>query len=141
MPEFFTIKPEPLKNETPEEHVVRVELLLGKTLRIGVLAAATVLAAGVILFFARERHDVSYSQALGRHEAITALTPRMLWNGLKDGSARSIILLGILLLILTPIVRVAMTLLLFFKTRDWILFACAGFVLAILLLGLLGLGV
>lgn len=139
MPELFTIKPESVQE--PEEHVIRVELLLGKTLRIGVLTAAAVLIAGVILFFARERHDVSYSQALGRHEAITALTPRMLWNGLEDGSARVVILLGILLLILTPVVRVAMTLLLFIKTRDWILFACAGFVLAVLLLGLLGLGV
>lgn len=139
MPEFFTVKPESV-NE-PEEHVVRVELLLGKTLRIGVLSAAAVLIAGVILFFARERDSISYGQALGRHETITALTPRILWDGLTDGSSRSIILLGVLLLILTPIVRVAMTLLLFFKTRDWILFACAGFVLAVLLLGLLGLGV
>ena len=80
-------------------------------------------------------------QALGRGETITALTPRALWNGLKDGSAQAVIMLGILLLILTPIVRVAMTVLLFFKQRDWIFVACAGFVLTILVLGIVGIGI
>jgi len=139
MPALFTIKPDSV--DEPEGHVVRVEILLGKTLRIGVLVAAAVLSFGLVLYLVRERHDISFDQALGRHETIRTLTPRALWDGLKEGSARSVIMLGVLLLILTPIVRVAMTLLLFLRQRDWILFACACFVLMILLLGLFGVGV
>ena len=139
MPELFKVEADPV--EEPAERVVKVEILLGKTLRIGVFASAGVLVAGVLVYLLRERHGITFDQALGRREAIVALTPRSLWNGLKDGSARSIILLGVLMLILTPVVRVAMTMLLFARQRDWILFACAGFVLIILLLGLAGLGV
>ncbi len=138
MPDLFTIKPEPI--EDPDEQVIRTEILLGKTLRIGVLGAAAALIAGTLLFLLRERHDISFDEALGRHQTITALTPRALWHGLQAGSARSVIMLGVLLLILTPIVRVATTVLLFLRQRDWIFVACAGFVLTILVLGLVGVG-
>jgi len=138
MPDLFTIKPEPI--EDPDEQVIRTEILLGKTLRIGVLGAAAALIAGTLLFLLRERHDISFDEALGRRQAITALTPRALWHGLRAGSARSVIMLGVLLLILTPIVRVATTVLLFLRQRDWIFVACAGFVLIILVLGLVGVG-
>lgn len=139
MGELFTVKPEMPAHE--DERFVSIELLLGKTLRIGVIAAAAIILLGVALFFIRERNAVSYDQALGKHEAIQALSPRVIWHGLKEGSARSIIFLGILVLILTPIMRVAMTIWLFFRQRDWIFVASASFVLIILLLGLVGIGV
>ncbi len=139
MPDLFTVKPEPA--ERRDDEAVAIEILLGKTLRIGVVIAAVVIGLGVAVFLIRERGDISFDNALGRREAIVKLTPEALWSGLKAGSARSIILLGIFLLILTPIVRVAMTLLLFFRQRDWILAVCAGFVLTILVLGLAGIGI
>lgn len=144
MVKAFTVKPERHVEPEPiheDERFVAIELLLGKVLRIGVLAAAAIIVTGVVLFLLRERHDVTYDQALGKHQTIQALSPRVLWEGLRDGSARSVIFVGVLVLILTPIMRVAMTIWLFFRQRDWIFVASAAFVLIILLLGIAGIGV
>ena len=141
MAKAFTIKPEPTKEPAHEDAFAHIEILLGKVLRIGVLTAASIIILGVILFFAREHGGVSYDQALGKGLTIHSLSPRTIWDGLRHGSSRDVIFLGVLALILTPITRVAMTVWLFLHQRDWIFVACAGFVLVVLVLGLVGIGV
>jgi uncharacterized membrane protein len=141
MAKAFTIKPEPAKEPAHEDAFAHIEILLGKVLRIGVLMAASIIILGVILFFAREHGDVTYDQALGKGADIHSLSPGTIWNGLRHGSSRDVIFLGVLALILTPITRVAMTVWLFLRQRDWIFVACAGFVLIVLVLGIAGIGV
>lgn len=48
----------------------------------------------------------------------------------------AVISLGVLLLILLPVLRVALTVILFLRERDWVYVAITSFVLAVLLFGL-----
>lgn len=137
----FTVKPESPNEPAHEDAFAHIEILLGKVLRIGVLTSAGIIILGLILFFARERGDVSYDQALGKGLTIHSLSPGTIWDGLRRGSSRDVIFLGVLALILTPITRVAMTVWLFLHQRDWIFVACASFVLIVLVLGIVGIGV
>lgn len=141
MAKVFTVTPEPPQEPAHDDAFAHIEILLGKVLRIGVLTAASIIILGLILFFAREHGDVNYDQALGKGVDIHSLSPGTIWDGLRHGSSRDVIFLGVLALILTPITRVAMTVWLFLHQRDWIFVACASFVLVVLLLGIVGIGV
>ena len=57
-------------------------------------------------------------------------------GGVARGDSISIIQLGVLLLIATPIARVLFSVLGFARERDWMYVACSTLVLALLLYGL-----
>jgi uncharacterized membrane protein len=56
--------------------------------------------------------------------------------GARAGRPTSLIRLGVLALILTPMARVALTMLLFLDRRDWTFVALTAFVLLILVFGI-----
>jgi uncharacterized membrane protein len=115
---------------------------LGRVLRVGVATAAILVLFGLVLFVVQDHgHDrTSLDTALGRHTTVRPLHPADVLDGLGAGKPAAFIELGLLVLILTPIVRVAMTLVLFERQRDWTFVALSGVVLAILILGLFGVG-
>jgi uncharacterized membrane protein len=114
--------------------------LIGRTLRIGVVTSAALIILGLLLFFATGKGPQTIDEALGKTGELAQVRPSMIIDGLRDTSPESYIQLGILVLILTPIIRVAMTAWLFARQRDWTFVALATIVLCILLLGLLGIG-
>jgi uncharacterized membrane protein len=59
-------------------------------------------------------------------------------GGAADARPTSLIRLGVILLMVTPLARVALTWLLFVEQRDWRFVAITSVVLLVLLLGLLG---
>jgi len=92
---------------------VRQRNLLALVLRYGVLLAATLLALG----------------GLG-HLGILGMAPRV---------AEGLACAGLYVLVLTPVVRVALSALLFAEEGDWSFVGITLFVLAVLLLSLFGL--
>ena len=113
-----------------------VEQLVGRLLQIGVAVSAIVVIFGGILLLAHHGAEVpDYSTFRGEPEAIRTLYGIV--HGLMAVDARSIIQFGLLLLIATPILRVAFTWLAFLLQRDWVYVAITTVVLVLLLFGLI----
>ncbi|MGH7591827.1 MAG: DUF1634 domain-containing protein, partial [Gemmatimonadales bacterium] len=112
-----------------------MELVIGSILRWGVVVAAIVGALGVageIMVRAAATPDFRHftgDAAIGLPAII---------SGVAQGHARAIMQVGIALLIATPIVRVALSLVAFARERDRTYVVITMMVLALLLYGLLG---
>lgn len=116
-------------------------IILGRVLRIGVSIAGVLVLVGLALFFiGGHGGPANLDAALGKGVEIQRTSPRDIVDGLRAGSSGSFILLGLLVLILTPTVRVAMTAVFFARHKDWTFVILAGIVLVLLLIGLVGIG-
>jgi len=115
----------------------RLEAIMGNLLRSGVLLAATVVLAGGVLYIIRHGPESPhYSVFTGEPSDL-----RQLSGIIGDAiafKARGIIQLGLLLLILTPVARVALAIFGFAIGRDRMYVVVSTVVLAILLFSLLG---
>jgi uncharacterized membrane protein len=115
------------------------EMWISHTLRVGVFISGTILATGLMLFFARgtaSGHPSSLHELIHTPSSTVSL-PAVLRDAMHARTS-AIIRLGVLALILTPVVRVAMTAALFVAVRDWVFLAIVVTVLGILLVGLTG---
>ena len=101
-------------------------------MRIGVLLSVAVMIVGMIVSF---RHTPPTIQEM-RHVIVTT-NPVKLYQGIIHGSGKSIIDVGLLMLVLTPITRVAVSMVLFaVADHDWF-YTCVT--LAVLILTLVSL--
>jgi uncharacterized membrane protein len=117
-----------------------VERLVSIVLRGGVLVAAAVTAAGGVLYLLRHGGErVDYRVFSGEPASLRSLSGIVF--GAANFRAEWIIAAGLLLLIATPIARVAVLLAVFLRERDRLYVAVSAVVLAILLLSLFGRGV
>jgi uncharacterized membrane protein len=108
-----------------------VDRMLARVLRIGVVVAGVVVAAGGAVYLGRNgRLEAHYAAFVGEPEALRSVTGIVGAAGALSG--RGIIQLGLLLLIATPIARVAAAVLGFVSQRDW-LYAAFGVVVLLLL--------
>jgi len=86
-----------------------IEIIISNTLRIGVLLSASIIFAGLILFFIYgSGYDGTISYRLND-----------ILNGVFTLKPFAIINLGLLLLILTPVMRVVMSLIIFILEKDY----------------------
>jgi uncharacterized membrane protein len=114
----------------------RIETLVGTMLRTGVMIAATVVLAGGVLFLVQNRGPrTNFHRFHGEPAHLMRLSGIV--HGVATGDARSIIMLGLLLLIATPVARVGMCVAGFVFERDRLYVAISGLVMAILLYSLL----
>jgi uncharacterized membrane protein len=114
----------------------RVALLVGSLLRYGVLLAATVVATGGLLYLARHGGEpVTYHVFHGEPHALRNI-PGII-SSVSGFGARGIIQLGLLLLIATPVARVAFSALGFLLERDRMYVVVTLIVLTTLLYSLL----
>jgi uncharacterized membrane protein len=116
-----------------------LELLLGRLLQVGVaISAAVVLAGGAVYLVRHGGARPHYGRFVGEPAELRSVT------GILDAVAarrgRAIIQLGLLLLIATPVARVAFSLVAFLRERDRAYVLITSFVLALLLVSLAGLG-
>lgn len=119
-----------------DEHV---ELFIGNLLRWGVVVAAIVTVTGGAMFLARHGMGrADYRVFHGQPEALKSVTA--VAEGAMQGQPTAIIQLGLLLLIATPIARVALSLIAFFKQHDRTYIVVTTLVLALLLYSLTGAG-
>ena len=115
----------------------RVELLISWILRIGVATSGLLVVAGMLLVFL---HHPSYRRSpsdLGALTSISSRYPHALRDVLasvRRGSGEGVAMLGLLLLIATPVVRVAVSIALFAYEHDRRFVIITTIVLLLLLL-------
>jgi uncharacterized membrane protein len=117
----------------------QVELFVGNLLRWGVIVAAVVTAVGGAIFLALHGGTIAnYGVFHGQPDALTSVFA--VGRSAAHLHPDAIIQLGLLLLIATPIARVALSLLAFAKQHDRTYMLVTGIVLALLLYSLTGAG-
>jgi uncharacterized membrane protein len=113
-----------------------MEVIMGRLLQTGVLLAACVVAAGGAMYadgHLSEREDFRVFTA----RRVELRHPAALLSGIAHGDAMAILVLGILLLVATPICRVIFAVVGFAIERDRLYVAVSLIVLAVLLFGML----
>jgi uncharacterized membrane protein len=113
-----------------------VEQLIGRLLQLGVLIAAVVtLAGGALLLFQHGGTAPSFSVFRGEPGRLTSLVE--IFRGAIAMQSDAIVQFGLVLLIATPVARVAFTLGAFVLQRDRVYIGITTLVLVLLLYGLL----
>lgn len=124
--------------------VTRLERSIAAVLRIGVAISLSVIAAGVIVMFVQHPAYRGGAHAADYHDLISASNefPRSVGGMIRaigHGSGSGIILVGLFVLFLTPVARVATAFVSFVVYRDRRMATVTAFVLVVLL-GSLALG-
>jgi len=112
-----------------EDRTRATELIVSAVLRSGVLISAAVILMGLVLFVV---HGAGGGEG---GIAATLAFPRSIaqvWAGLRSLDPISVITLGLLLVILTPVSRVAVSIFAFAMERDWRYVAITALVLTVL---------
>ncbi len=109
-----------------------MEQIMGNLLRIGVILAAVVASAGGIMYLVLHGSEVQPSYAIfkGVSDRYTSL-PAVL-RGVKELNSYSIMQLGILILIATPIMRILFSIFSFFREKDYLYVVISAIVLLII---------
>lgn len=118
------------------DRVRRVELLISLLLRTGVLTSLLVVVAGTVVTFANHPSYLSSHrelESLTGSAAVFPHTPGAVARGVRDGDGPAIVTAGLLILIATPVVRVAVSILAFVYQRDRRFVVITSVVLALLL--------
>jgi uncharacterized membrane protein len=115
----------------------RMEVIIGSLLRAGVMLSASVVAVGGIIYILRHGHVIAdYRNFQGELSPLRTLAG--IAKGTMQLSGRAIIQFGLLLLIATPIARVAFSAIAFLRERDYLYVAFTLAVLAVLTYSLFG---
>ncbi len=115
----------------------RADHIVGNLLRIGVSIAGAIVLTGAVVYLLRHGHELPHYRVFhGEPSDLRTLTG--IWHLTLTGHGRGLIQLGLLLLIATPIARVAYSLLDFSRQRDRLYVVVTLIVLGVLLYSLLG---
>lgn len=114
-----------------------IEVIVGNLLRVGVLLSASVVTVGAIIYLIR--HGLQPADyRIFRGEPADLRSLKGIFKESTSLRGRGIIQLGLLLLIATPVARVAFSVVAFSKERDRMYVVFTLIVLSILLYSLLG---
>lgn len=114
----------------------QMDNIIANMLRTGVIvAAAIVLLGGMMYLFQHPGATPDYGSFHGEIERLR--NPVGIATAAAHGHARSIIQFGLLILILTPILRVFLCIVGFFSQRDRLYVVVSGLVFAVLLYSLI----
>ena len=117
----------------------RIEVILGNLLRAGVLISAAVVLWGASIYLSRHAHEPADYHVFRGEPSEFRTIPGVI-QSVINGRGRGLIQLGLLLLIATPIARVAFSVVGFAIERDRLYVGFTLIVLAILLYSLFGSG-
>lgn len=124
------------QNPEPRWTDQEIDQVIGRLLQVGVLLAAlVVLTGGVLVLLQHGGTPASFATFRGESGTLSSLTG--VWRGVLALDSRAIVQFGLLLLIATPIARVALTLVAFVVLRDKTYVFVTTIVLALLLYGIL----
>ncbi len=115
----------------------RVESAMGTLLRVGVLVAAALVAAGGLLLLLQQWHvRDTYGTFVGVESILRS--PLGIVRHALTFDPVALIALGLMVLVLTPVARVAFALLAFVRQHDLLYVVFSAVVLTVLFLGLSG---
>jgi uncharacterized membrane protein len=113
------------------------DAIVATLLRVGVLLSIAIIAAGMVITFVHHPDYFSSRPALGSLTAPDAHFPSTIGEvitGVRHGSGQAIVTAGLLVLILIPVARVALSIVLFVIERDRLYAAITATVLVVLLI-------
>ncbi len=115
----------------------RLQSMVAFVLRLGVNLAAAIVIVGAVVFLYRHGHELPH-YAVFRGEPTDLRTIGGILHDAAALSGRGLIQLGLLVLVATPVARVALSLVVFAVQRDRTYVVVTLIVLALLLLSLTG---
>jgi uncharacterized membrane protein len=136
-------EPSAVQTNSPSPELARdaagPEVLISNLLRLGVVLSLSLVSAGILLTFFHHPDYFSSAQALRR---LTA--PEHVPHSLADVLAgvvavrgQAVVMVGLMVLMATPVIRVALSLLIFSRQRDRVFVGVTSVVLGLLLLSFL----
>jgi uncharacterized membrane protein len=115
----------------------QVEQTIGNLLRTGLLVATAVVAVGAVIYLARHGSETpDYRIFRGEPADLRGITGILTMA--RELSGRGVIQLGLLLLLATPVARVAFSIVAFALQRHRLYMAITAVVLAVLLYSIVG---
>jgi uncharacterized membrane protein len=112
-----------------------IEKTMGNLLRIGVVSSAIIVAIGAIFYFSQHGDDLAnYRKFIGEPKRFVEL--RSVWTAAFQGRGRSIIQLGLFILIATPIARIVFSVIGYVFEKDYLYLVLTLAVLAIILMNI-----
>ncbi|NNN19535.1 MAG: DUF1634 domain-containing protein [Acidimicrobiaceae bacterium] len=124
--------------DVDEEKLRKVETAISYVLRIGVVASVITVLIGMVMVF---RHHPGYASITGKvsyHTVADSTTSfphtiGQLGTALSQGTGEGVIVLGLIILLATPVMRVAVGVLSFIYEKDPPMTIVTLFVLAVLI--------
>jgi uncharacterized membrane protein len=112
-----------------------VEQIMGNLLRYGVTLSAVVVFIGALFYLHQHGHELpNYKAFLGEPKRITQV--KEIWETAFEGRGRSIIQLGLLILIATPIARIVFSIIGYTLERDYLYIVITLIVFSVILFSL-----
>jgi uncharacterized membrane protein len=128
---------QPLMPLTKNEKARQVELVISNLLRVGVVVSLCVVLFGTVVSFVHNPDYVLRPEVLDRVSGKTAQFPHTVGDvlrGLIEFRGKAIVMFGLLILIGTPVLRVAVSIVGFVYERDAKYVVFTAIVLALLIL-------
>jgi uncharacterized membrane protein len=114
-----------------------INTAIAAVLRVGVILSIAIMLAGITVTFVHHPEYFSSRPSLGALTSTNTHFPNTLIDviaGVRRGMGQDIVMAGLLVLIATPVARVALSLVVFVKVRDRLYMAITSVVLLILLI-------
>lgn len=132
----MTTEPRPMPSEPVDPRVRRVELLISNLLRCGVLVSLALIVLGTVVSFVHHPGDLVTADRLRELTHPGRPQPHRIGEilaRLAEFRGQALVTLGLLVLLLTPVARVAVSIAAFVYQRDRAFVGITSTVLAILL--------
>lgn len=109
-----------------------MESLIGYVMRTGLWISVIIVLIGGVLYLLQNGSQFIHYQTL-QHDTKSSVTLLDILRGSFSFSPVSLVWLGLLILVLTQVIRVALTVVLFIVERDFIFACISGLILIILI--------
>ncbi len=114
-----------------------VQQLIGKQLRAGVITSSIIVFLGGLVYLYRHGHEApDYGTFAGVRQGLDNLPG--IFQGIMEGKGMNVIQLGIVLLIATPIVRIALSVFAFLLEKDYLYVVITLIVLGVITFSMVG---
>jgi uncharacterized membrane protein len=124
--------------ESTPKHKIQdrdIENIMGNLLRYGVLASLFVVLIGAAFYLLQHGSETpNYKKFLGEPKRLSEL--KQVWYSAFQGRGRSIIQLGLFILIATPIARIVFSIIGYILERDYLYIIITVIVLGVILFSL-----
>lgn len=111
-----------------------LQLIIGNVLRYGVfLSLGVSITGGIITFLTAPQQEVNYATFTEKNQNLFEVFNQII-SGTLHGDGQSIIFLGILILFLTPALRLVLSLVSFIREKDWLYTFISLIVISIIVL-------
>ncbi len=122
-----------------EAKIRRTEVAISLVLRIGVIVSVLIITVGLVVMFAHHSAYLPITGGTSYHNLTSPTTPfphsfTALGHSIAAGEGQGIIVLGVMILVLTPVIRVAVGVLAFLNEKD-VPMALVTFIVLVVLVG------